>query len=112
MRRGELWWATLPEPTGSGPGYRRPLLVIQSDEFNESAIRTTLALALTTNLRLSEAPGNVGLPARKSGLARESVINVSQVITVDKSFLTERIGRLDPATMATVEDGLRLVLSL
>lgn len=112
MRRGEIWWASLPEPAGSGPGYRRPLLVVSADSFNASRINTVIAAVITSNLRLADAPGNVRLPARGSGLSKPSVVNVSQLITVDKSLLTARIGRLAPRSMAAVEEGIRLVLSL
>lgn len=112
MRRGELWWASLPAPRGAGPGYRRPVLVIQSNDFNQSPIRTVVIVAITTNARLAAAPGNVLLTRKETRLARESVANVSQVLTVDKGFLTERIGRVPPQALARIDDGLRLVLSL
>jgi mRNA interferase MazF len=112
MRRGELWWASLQPPVGSGPGFRRPLLVVQSDEFNDSTIRTTICAVVTSNLRLAEAPGNVRLRRRAAGLLRESVVNVSQLVTVDKSVLTSRIGRVTAETLRDVEAGIRLVLSL
>ena len=112
MRRGEIWWASLRAPAGSGPGYRRPVLVVQSDEFNASHIRTTVVVALTSNLRLAEAPGNVLCRRRQTGLLRDSVINVSQILTVDKSFLTDRIRVLSPELFRRVDEGLRLVLSL
>ncbi|HCK84837.1 MAG TPA: mRNA interferase MazF2 [Hyphomonadaceae bacterium] len=112
MRRGEIWWASLPEPVGSGPGYRRPVLVVQSDEFNQSAIRTTICAVITSNLRLADAPGNVRLSRRASGLSKDSVVNVSQLITVDKQLLTERIGRIAPTALRDVEVGMRLVLAL
>ena len=112
MRRGELWWASLPEPAGSGPGFRRPLLIISSDSFNASRISTVVAAVVTSNLRLAEAPGNVRIPTRGTGLSRPSVVNVSQVLTVDKSFLTGRIGRVAQSQLAEIDDGLRLVFSL
>lgn len=112
MKRGEIWWAELPEPAGSEPGFRRPVLVVQSDDFNRSRIRTTLGVAITSNLKLAAAPGNVSLPRRGTGLPRQSVINVSQVVTLDKNFLTERAGRVADSVLRQVEDGLRLVLSL
>jgi len=112
MRRGELWWASLRPPAGSGPGYRRPVLVIQTNEFNESRIRTVVVAAVTSNLRLASAPGNVRCPRRETGLGRDSVVNVSQVLTVDRRFLTERAGALPTARLRSVEDGLRLVLGL
>ena len=112
MRRGEIWWASLPEPTGSGPGFRRPLLIVSANSFNDSRISTVVAAVITSNLRLADAPGNVRLAAKGTGLTKASVVNVSQIITVDKTFLTERIGRLNPRLLAEVDDGLRLVLSI
>lgn len=110
IRRGEIWWASLPEPLGSE--HRRPLVIVQADVFNQSGIRTALAVALTTNLHLAEAPGNVRLPRRETGLPKDCVANVSQVITADKSFLTERVGNLPVSLLRRIEDGLRLVLDL
>ena len=112
MRRGEIWWASLPEPSGSGPGFRRPLLIVSANSFNDSRINTAIWAFITSNLRLADAPGNVRLPAKGTGLTKPSVVNVSQVITVDKSFLTGRIGRLTPRLLAEVDDGLRVVLSI
>ncbi len=112
MKRGEIWWAQLPEPAGSEPGSRRPVLVIQSDDFNRSRIRTILGAAITANLKLAVAPGNVSLPKRGTGLPRQSVVNVSQIITLDKRFLTKRAGRATDAVVSQVEDGLRLILGL
>ena len=112
MRRGEIWWGSLPEPSGSGPGFRRPLLIVSANSFNQSRINTVLAAVVTSNLRLADAPGNVYVSARGTGLAKPSVVNVSQLITVDKSFLTECVGHLSPRVLADVDEGLRLVLSL
>jgi len=112
VQRGEIWWAALPDPAGSEPGYRRPVLVVQSDGFTRSAIKTVVCAAITTNLRLGAAPGNVRVAARTSGLPKPSVVNVSQVATIDKTFLTERVKLLDAQTMRQVDDGLRLVLTL
>jgi len=112
VTRGEIWWADLPEPRGSEPGYRRPVLVIQSNSFNQSGIRTVVVAILTSNLRLAEAPGNVLLPAKVSGLPRDSVVNVSQLLTLDRSFLTEEVGKLPSRVLAEVNAGLRLVLEL
>lgn len=112
MRRGEIWWASLPDPAGSGPGFRRPLLIVSANSFNASRINTVTAAVITSNLRLADAPGNVRLPARGTGLTTPSVVNVSQLITVDKSFLTKKIGRLMPRLLNTVDEGLRLALSL
>lgn len=112
MRRGDIWWASLPEPAGSAPGYRRPLLIVSANSFNESRISTLITVVITSNLRLADAPGNVRLPVKGTGLSMPSVANVSQVVTVDKSFLTKRVGKLAPRLLAEVEDGMRLVLSL
>ena len=112
MRRGEIWWGSLPEPTRSGPGFRRPLLIVSANSFNDSRINTVVAAVITSNLRLADAPGNVRLPTKGTGLTKPSVANVSQIITVDKTFLRERIGRLNPRLLAEVDDGLRLVLSI
>ncbi len=112
IRRGEIWWASLGEPRGSAPGYRRPVLVIQSDAFNRSSIGTVAVAAITSNLHLGAAPGNVRLTARQSKLPKPSVVNVSQVLTVDRRFLTERVGRLRGELLAEVDAGLRLALSL
>ena len=112
MQRGEIWWSSLPTPDGSSPGFRRPILVIQSNEFNRSRINTVVAAVITSNLALAVAPGNVRIPARSSGLKKASVVNVSQVITVDKLFLAERVGKLNTQQLSAVEDGLRLVLGV
>lgn len=112
MRRGEIWWASLGDPAGSGPGFRRPVLVVQSNDFNESAIGTTICAVVTSNLRLAAAPGNFRLSRRASGLKRHSVVNVSQLITVDKRMLTSRVGRVPVEALRGVEAGIRLVLAL
>ena len=112
MKRGEVWWADLPDPEGAEPGHRRPVLIVQADDFNRSRIRTVLALAITSNLALAKAPGNVPLPRRSAGLERESTINVSQVVTIDKRFMVERAGRLSGPQLRQVEEGLRLVVAL
>ena len=112
IQRGEIWWAALPAPSASEPGYKRPLLIVQSEDFNRSRIRTAIAMVITSNLRLSDAPGNVFLSRKSSGLSKDSVANVSQLITVDKSFLIEKAGRLRASELQDVEAGIRLVLSL
>lgn len=112
MKRGEVWWAEMPEPIGSELGYRRPVLVIQTDEFNRSKINTVIGVAITSNVFLSTAPGNVRLSKRACGLERESVVNISQIVTLDKRFLTNKVGRLSPKLLQEVDEGLRLVLSL
>ncbi len=112
MHRGEIWWASLPRPTGSGPGYRRPVLVVQANEFNDSRIQTVVVAAITSNARLAAAPGNVLCGRKDTGLSRPSLVNVSQVLTVDKRLLTDRVGVLPSRLLRQVEDGLRLVLAL
>ena len=84
IRRGEIWWAALPSPRGAEPGYRRPVVVVQADPFNRSRLQIVIAAVITSNLRLAEAPGNVRLTRRQSRLAKESVINVSQLVTLDR----------------------------
>jgi mRNA interferase MazF len=112
MVRGDLFWADLPDPVGSAPGFRRPVLVVQSDPFNASRIGTVLVAAVTSNMALAQAPGNVRLARRASGLPKDSVVNVSQILTVDRLVLARRIGRLPPTTMEAVDQGLRLALAL
>lgn len=112
IQRGEIWWTDLGEPHGSEPGYRRPLLIVQADAFNRSRIATTMAVVVTSNLALVEAPGNVLLPKRTSGLPKDSVANVSQVITVDRDTLAERAGKVSGELLGAVDAGLRLALDL
>lgn len=110
VAQGDVCWADLPEPVGSGPGFRRPILVVQGNAFNRSRIGTVLVVPLTSNLRLANAPGNVVLAARASGLPRESVANVSQLIAVDRDLLTERVGHLSADLLLTILSGIDLVL--
>lgn len=112
VKRGEVWWATLPPPAGSGPGFRRPVLIIQSDPFNESRISTAIVAVITSNLALAEPPGNVRTGKAESGLPKPSVVNVSQVLTLDKTLLTERVRALSGTIMGRVDNGLRLALGL
>ena len=112
IKRGEIWWAELPEPVGAGPGYKRPLVIIQSNDFNKSRINTIIAAAITSNIRLAAAPGNVLISSNKSKLPKESVINISQIITIDRSFLTEKAHTLSNKIMAQVDEGVLLVLKL
>lgn len=112
MTRTEIWWADLPAPRGSEPGFRRPVLVVQANSFNRSRIQTVIVAVISSNLRLAEAPGNVLLPARVTGLPRDSVVNVSQLLTLDRSFITEHVGTLPARLQADVDAGLRLVLEL
>jgi mRNA interferase MazF len=111
-RRGDVWWATLGRPRGSEPGYRRPVVVIQSDDFNRSAIATVIVAAVTTNIALARAPGNVLFRPSASGLRRPSVVNVSQIATVDRHQLLERAGHLPEDLMRRVDEGVRLVLAV
>jgi mRNA interferase MazF len=112
VRRGEIWWASLPDPIGSGPGFRRPVLIIQADEFNASKIKTVIIAIITSNTKLAEAPGNVRLSARASTLRRDSVVNVSQLLTIDRSLLMQRVARLPAALVDNVDEGLRRALGL
>jgi mRNA interferase MazF len=112
LQRGEIWWADLPEPRRAEPGFRRPVLVIQADSFNRSRIQTVIVAVITGNLDLAAAPGNVLLPARSSGLPRDSVVNVSQVLTVNRDYLTEHAGTLPTRLQGSVDAGLRSVLQL
>lgn len=112
VQRREVWWANLDDPRGSEPRLRRPVLVVQSDAFNRSRLRTIIGVVLTSNMRLLDAPGNVLLPAKSTGLPKDSVANATQLITLDKVYLSERAGRISPRMMARVEVGLRLVLDL
>jgi mRNA interferase MazF len=112
IRRGEIWWADLAEPRGSEPGFRRPVVVVQSDDLNASRLRTAVVAVLTSNLARAQAAGNVLCPARATGLDRDSVANVSQLATVDKSDLAERVGALPPRLVSALDAGLRLALDL
>lgn len=112
VRRGDLWWADLPSPRGSEPGYRRPVVIVQADSFNRSGLRTVTVAVITSNVRLADAPGNVLLEVPASGLPRDSVVNVSQIMTLDRDFLTEKISRLPPEVMTRIGAGLRLILGL
>jgi len=112
VQRGEIWWAELPVPKESGPGYRRPVLIVQADAFNRSRISTAVAAVISSNLRLSDAPGNVFLSRRQSGLPKDSVVNISQLVTLDRQYLSCKAGNLSARHMTAVDDGLRLVLSI
>jgi mRNA interferase MazF len=113
MQRGELWWADLPnEPTGSSPGFRRPVMVLQTNVLNQSQLSTVVVVVITSNLNYSKALGNVVLQPLESGLPLESVVNASQIITIDKSQFIERVGQLPSGTVAKISDGLRRVLEL
>jgi mRNA interferase MazF len=112
MERGEIWWASLPEPQGSEPGGRRPVTIVQANVFNRSAIQTVIVAVMTSNLDRASAPGNVLVTAKQSGLHRDSVVNVSQVFTIDRATLTEKVGNMPARLMKSVDEGLRRVLSL
>ena len=110
IAQGDVCWADLPEPVGSGPGFRRPVLVVQGDSLNRSRLETVLCIPLTSNLKWAKAPGNVLLPARSSGLSKDSVANVSQIITLDRALLTERVGRVSKKQLELVFAGVDIVL--
>ncbi len=110
VSQGEIWWADSPAPTGSGPGFRRPVVVVQGDALNRSRIGTVVCVPLTSNLRWADAPGNVSLPARLTGLPKDSVANVSQIVTLDRDLLTERVGKLARAKQEAVLSGIDIVL--
>jgi mRNA interferase MazF len=112
MKRGEIWWADLPDPVGSGPGYRRPVLIVQANPFNASRIATVIVATVTSNLALADAPGNVRIGKSDSGLPQPSVVNVSQIMTLDRSVLTHKVKTLPGAVIDKVNNGLKLVLSL
>lgn len=112
MRRGEIWWADFGPPRDSRPAKLRPALIVQADSFNASRIKTVMVAAISSNLRLAEAPGNVRLSKRLSGLPKPSVVNVSQVATVDKATLVNQVSSLKADTMSEVDSGLRLSLGL
>ena len=110
ISKGEVWWADLEEPSGAEPGFRRPVVVVQGDAFNRSQIATVVCVPLTSNLRWEEAPGNVLLPSKMTGLPKDSVANVSQLVTLDKSSLTNRVGKLSKAKLELVLSGIDVVL--
>lgn len=112
MLRGEIWWASLRLPRGSEPGYRRPVVIVQADEFNRSDISTVIVAAISSNLHLAKSPGNIHLKRRESGLPKDSVINVSQLLTLDKSFLSNKAGKLSVKHTLELEESLKLVLSI
>lgn len=110
IAQGEVWWADLGDPVGSEPGFRRPVVVVQGDAFNASSLGTVVCVVLTSNLKWGEAPGNVALPARATGLPKPSVANVSQLVTIDRTTLTERAGRLSASNLELVLTGIDVVL--
>ena len=112
MMRGKIWWAELPAPAGSEPGYRRAVVIMQSDNFTRSRISTVVVVIITSNTALANAPGNVFLPKTHTQLPQDSVANVSQILTVDKAFLSQCVSSLSPRYIQRIEEGMRLVLSL
>ena len=110
ITQGDIWWADIPAPTGSGPGFRRPVLVVQGGALNQSRIATIVCVPLTSNLKWAAAPGNVQLPASASGLPKDSVANVSQIVSLDRGLLSERTGRLSRSKMDMVLAGIDIVL--
>lgn len=110
LAQGEVWWAEMPTPAGSGPGFRRPVVVVQGDSLNRSRIATAVCVPLTSDLRWVDAPGNVLLPARASGLLRDSVANASQLVALDRAILTERVGKLGPKRLTQILNGIDVVL--
>ncbi|HWM15998.1 MAG TPA: type II toxin-antitoxin system PemK/MazF family toxin [Microbacterium sp.] len=110
MSQGEVWWADIPRPTGSGPGFRRPVVVVQGDALNRSRIATVVCVPLTSNLKWGEAPGNVVLTARATGLPKDSVANVSQMVTLDRTLLAERLGKISVAKLELLLSGIDVVL--
>lgn len=110
IAQGEVWWADLADPVGSEPVFRRPVVVVQGDAFNASSLRTVVCIVLTSNLRWADAPGNVVLTARGTGLARPSVANVSQLVALDRAALTERVGRVSASSLELILAGIDVML--
>jgi mRNA interferase MazF len=110
IAQGEVWWVDLPAPAGSGPGFRRPVIVVQGDALNRSRIATVVCVPLTSNLKWAGAPGNVQFSPAATGLPKASVANVSQVVTLDKALLTDRTGKLSRARLESVLSGIDVVL--
>ena len=110
VSQGEVWWADLPEPSGSAPGFRRPVVIVQGNHLNRSLIATVICVPLTSNLTWARAPGNVLLPAKTAGLPKDSVANTLQIIAVDRAFLAERVAKLPPRHFAQVMSGIDVVL--
>ena len=110
IAQGDIWWAELPEPVGSAPGFRRPVVVVQGNPLNRSRIATVVCVPLTSNLTWADAPGNTQLSAKETGLPKDSVANASQIITIDKSFLTERVSQLKTKRLAQILTGIGIIL--
>jgi len=112
LNRGEIWWANLGMPEGSSPGFRRPVLILQADYFNRSRIHTVICAVITSNVGLADAPGNIFLSKKESGLPKDSVVNISQIVTLHKDCLTDMVRNLRPVVIKNIESGLKLVLEL
>jgi len=110
VQQGDIYWVDLGDPIGSAPGYRHPHVVIQNNDFNHSRIRTVVVCALTSNLKRAQAPGNVLLDPGEANLSKSSVVNISQIFTVDRSQLDEKFGTLSPQRVRQILDGLYLLL--
>ena len=110
ISQGEVWWADLPEPIGSGPGLRRPVVIVQGDALNRSRIATVVCVPLTSNLRWADAPGNASLSLKQTGLPKVSVTNTSQIVALDRSVLTDRVGKLPRAKLDLILSGIDIVL--
>jgi len=110
ISQGDVWWADLPEPSGSEPGFRRPVVVVQGDALNRSSLRTVVCVPLTSNIRWAEMPGNVSLPARSTRLERDSVAMVAQIVAVHRGSLTERVGKLSAAKLDLLLTGIDIML--
>ena len=110
ISQGEVWWAELPDPVGSGPGFQRPVLIVQGEALNRSRLATVVCVPLTSNLRWATAPGNVLLPAQSTGLPKDSVANVSQIVALDRSVLTELVGRISYQQLEAVLTGITTIL--
>ena len=110
ISQGHVYWADLPDPTGSGPGFRRPVIVVQGDALNRSRVRTVVCVPLTSNLAWADAPGNVLLPAKATGLPRDSVANASQIITLDRDLITEEVGKVAKRQLELILTGIDIIL--
>ena len=110
IAQGHVYWANLPDPMGSGPGFRRPIVVVQGDALNRSRVRTVVCVPLTSNLAWADAPGNVILPARTTGLSKDSVANTSQIVTLDRDLLTEEVSKLSKRHLESILSGIDIIL--
>jgi mRNA interferase MazF len=110
IAQGHVYWANLPDPTGSGPGFRRPVIVVQGDSLNRSRVRTVVCVPLTSNLAWADAPGNVNLPARTTGLPKDSVANTSQIVTLDRDLLADEVGKLSKRQLESILSGIDIIL--